>query len=145
MEKNIDVRSALLKFHDDYYSSNIMTLAVLGSEPLDELCELVTELFHPILNKNVVLPTWSQPFSEKQQQTCVYDVPIKDLRKLTLVFPIPDDRSEFYQTGVSIYSTILRQTFSSKLDFGLDLKFHINILYLVSRLSFSFGWARRKG
>ncbi len=29
-EKNLDVREALLKFHDTYYSSNIMGLAVIG-------------------------------------------------------------------------------------------------------------------
>lgn len=102
LEQNIDVRSALIKFHEDYYSSNIMTLAVLGIEPLDELCNLVTEIFHPIVNKNVALPTWTQPFSENQLQTIVYDVPNKDLRNLTLVFQIPDDRLKFYKTGVSI-------------------------------------------
>ena len=49
----ISVREELLKFHQEYYSSNLMSLAVLGKESLDELQNMVVELFADIENKDV--------------------------------------------------------------------------------------------
>jgi insulysin len=43
--KGVSVRDELLKFHDKWYSSNIMALVVLGDQSLDELEDLVTRLF----------------------------------------------------------------------------------------------------
>ncbi|EER05922.1 Sporozoite developmental protein, putative [Perkinsus marinus ATCC 50983] len=49
-------RDALLDFHNKWYSSNIMKLAVIGNESLEELQESVLEKFSPVLNKNVYIP-----------------------------------------------------------------------------------------
>ena len=49
---NVDLRQALLKFHGDHYSSNIMKLAVMGAESLDTLQSWVTEFFSEVPNKN---------------------------------------------------------------------------------------------
>ena len=57
-EKGIDVRKALLAFHDKYYSSNIMALTVLGKETLDQLQDLVLKLFKDVKNKSIEVPSW---------------------------------------------------------------------------------------
>jgi insulysin len=45
-EKKIDVIAALMEYHSKFYSSNIMTLAVLGSESLDDLESMVGTQVH---------------------------------------------------------------------------------------------------
>lgn len=52
-EMGIDVRRELFKFHEKWYSSNMMCLAVLGKESLDELEEIILEKFSPVINKSI--------------------------------------------------------------------------------------------
>lgn len=102
-ENNIDVRNKLLEFHDKWYSSNIMSLAVLGKESLDELEEMVVELFSGVSNKNVEAPEWkTHPFKDDQFQTIVYVSPVKDVRNLNIVFP-SEDFTEQYKSSPSHY------------------------------------------
>lgn len=90
-EKGINVRTELLKFHDLWYSSNLMALAILGKESLDELEEIVVGLFSSVKNKDVEAPNWTEhPFTPDQFRTCAYIVPIKDVRNLNIIFPSPD-------------------------------------------------------
>jgi insulysin len=90
-EKGVDVRAALMEFHRKFYSSNVMTLVVLGSGTLDELQDLVQALFSPVKNHEVELPIWTEsPFGPEQLQTLTEIVPVKDVRSLSLTFPIPD-------------------------------------------------------
>uniref|UniRef100_A0A1Y1LI14 Insulin-degrading enzyme n=1 Tax=Photinus pyralis TaxID=7054 RepID=A0A1Y1LI14_PHOPY len=90
-EKGINVRTELLKFHELWYSSNIMALAILGKESLDELEEIVVGLFSPVKDKNAEAPKWPEhPFTPDQFRTCAYIVPIKDVRNLNIVFPSVD-------------------------------------------------------
>ena len=49
--RGVDVRQRLLEFHSQWYSSNIMSLAVLGRETLDTLQQMVIDKFIDIPNK----------------------------------------------------------------------------------------------
>lgn len=44
----VDIRTELLKFHAKYYSANMMRLVVLGRHGLDELQEMVVDMFSPV-------------------------------------------------------------------------------------------------
>ncbi|KAI4457948.1 nardilysin [Holotrichia oblita] len=102
-ENGVNVREALLKFHSTWYSSNIMSLAVLGKESLDELENIVVELFSEVENKDVEAPQWNEyPFGKEQLKTCTYMVPIKDLRNLHVIFPSPD-LLEYYKSQPGNY------------------------------------------
>ncbi|XP_072026752.1 insulin-degrading enzyme-like [Amphiura filiformis] len=102
-EKNIDVRAELLKFHDTYYSSNIMGLVVIGRESVDELTQMVTELFADVENKNVTVPEWPEhPVGPEQVKMLCNIVPVKDLRQLNVSFPIPD-LHEYYLSKPAHY------------------------------------------
>ncbi|KAK4883510.1 hypothetical protein RN001_006829 [Aquatica leii] len=102
-EQGVSVRSELLKFHDTWYSSNIMALAILGKESLDELEEIVVRLFSPVKDKGVVAPRWDEhPFTEEQLGTCGYIVPIRDVRNLNIVFPLPD-LLQYYKSAPGNY------------------------------------------
>jgi len=97
-KEGIDVRQELLKFHAgkrsspkqeqgltlslDWYSSNIMGMAILGKESLDELEEMVKKRFSNVDNKSVQTPAWeNHPFRQEDKQIIVYAVPIKDTRR----------------------------------------------------------------
>lgn len=96
------MREELLKFHDTWYSSNIMALAILGKESLDELEEMAVQLFSGVKDKSAVAPVWEEhPFKKEQLRTCAFMVPVKDIRNLNILFPSPDLHS-FYKSGVSI-------------------------------------------
>lgn len=87
----INVRNELLKFHEKYYSSNIMSLVVLSQESLDEMTSLVTQLFCEIKNKSLSAPEWKvHPFGPQQAKKKLMVVPVKDVRSLTITWPIPD-------------------------------------------------------
>ncbi|ORX91263.1 insulin-degrading enzyme, partial [Basidiobolus meristosporus CBS 931.73] len=91
IEQGLDVRDELLKFHDRYYSSNIMKLVVLGRESLDKLTDWVVTKFSPIENKNIEAPVFpGNPLTPRELQKQVKIRPVKDLRTLELAFPFPD-------------------------------------------------------
>lgn len=70
-------------------------------ESLDDLEELTIKLFSEVENKNVTAPIWTDhPFGPDQLQVKGFIVPIKDLRNLTITFPLPD-LHEYYKAGVS--------------------------------------------
>ncbi|XP_063837017.1 insulin-degrading enzyme [Ostrinia nubilalis] len=101
--KGIDVRTELLKFHDQWYSANIMTLVVMGKESLDDLESMVVPLFSAVENTSVDAPTWPEhPFPPELRRKRAYCLPVKDLRSLSIDFPIPDTRKH-YKSGPGHY------------------------------------------
>jgi len=77
--KGIDVRQELLNFHNQFYSSNISYLVVLGKESLEELKKIVDTCFALIQNKNLSVPQFgrfSRPFSSAELMRCVKVVPV---------------------------------------------------------------------
>ena len=102
LKKGIHVRDELIKFHAKYYSSNIMTLAVLGSQPVEELKKIVVDNFSGIVNKEVDIPSYSEgPYLAEHLQIRVDMVPVKDMHYLLLRFPVPDFKKD-YATNVSL-------------------------------------------
>lgn len=100
-EKGIQVREELLKFHQKWYSANLMTLAILGQESLDDLEKLCVDLFAEVENRNVPSPEWKEhPFGVEQLQVKGLIVPVKDIRNLNITFPIADMR-DYYESQVS--------------------------------------------
>uniref|UniRef100_A0A1B6DGR0 Peptidase M16 C-terminal domain-containing protein n=1 Tax=Clastoptera arizonana TaxID=38151 RepID=A0A1B6DGR0_9HEMI len=98
-EKGINVRDELLKFHNTWYSSNIMTLSVLGKESLDELEEMTVNLFSEVKNKQVKVSEWlDSPYGPEQLQIKGFIIPIKDMRNLSICFPVPD-LHKYYKAG----------------------------------------------
>lgn len=68
---------------------------------------MVVELFSQVKNKDVTVPTWPQhPFNPKEHfQHKWYVVPIKDIRNLYIIFPIPDLREHYKAAVITIYVT----------------------------------------
>ncbi|SSD58379.1 related to A-factor-processing enzyme [Saccharomycodes ludwigii] len=93
VQNGIDVRQELLKFHNKYYSANLMKLCVLGREDLDTLSDWCYELFQNISNKDLEVPHDNYDFDlfiPEFLQKIIYVKPVKDLKKLEIMFKAPD-------------------------------------------------------
>jgi insulysin len=67
--KGLDVRQAFIKFHETYYSANLMKLVVLGRDSLDQLEQWVVDKFSAVKNKELKPPTFEgKPYTEKELQ-----------------------------------------------------------------------------
>ncbi|CAI9736365.1 insulin-degrading enzyme-like [Octopus vulgaris] len=130
-DRGVDTRDELLRFHEKYYSSNIMTLAVLGKESLDELTAMVLPLFDKVVNKNVEIPVWNEhPCGCEQVKTRVITVPVKDLRNLAIVWPIPDIQA-YYKSNPGFYlAHLLGHEGRNSLHAELKAKGWVNTLYV---------------
>ncbi|KAG8188554.1 hypothetical protein JTE90_007162 [Oedothorax gibbosus] len=94
--KGVDIRDELLKFHENFYSSNIMGLVIYGKETLEELTDIVVPLFSSVINKNVKMPEWKDhPFDSNHLRLKGYVFPVKNIRTLVITFPIPDLNHEY--------------------------------------------------
>ncbi|SPO45716.1 related to STE23 - Metalloprotease involved in a-factor processing [Moesziomyces antarcticus] len=94
--KGMDVREELLKFHDKYYSANVMKLVVLGREDLDKLTGWVIEKFSGVRNTGREPPLFDRsPLTQEQLQKQIFAKSVRDVRKLKIAFPIPDQGPHF--------------------------------------------------
>lgn len=97
------LRPDLIDFWKARYSSNLMTLAVYGPQSLDTLESMVRSRFNAIENRNL------QPMAHTASLLETDALPakitaeaIKDVRNLTLSFPIPSQQ-ENYRTKPANY------------------------------------------
>ena len=87
---NQPVRKDLVDFYQRHYSANLMSLVVLGHQSVDELEALVKAQFTHIPNHQSTRIEITQPLFEKSQLPLKVEItPEKDIRQLTLHFPMP--------------------------------------------------------
>eukprot|EP00457_Paulinella_chromatophora_P000869 gb/GEZN01000870.1/.p1 GENE.gb/GEZN01000870.1/~~gb/GEZN01000870.1/.p1 ORF type:complete len:1160 (-),score=151.63 gb/GEZN01000870.1/:87-3125(-) len=89
-DQNAVVREALLKYYQQYYSSSVMSLCVLGTQDLDTLEDMINSLFAPIKNTGRSTPVFPQNVAHPTKHAGTYRVvPIKDLRDLEISWYLP--------------------------------------------------------
>ncbi|KAK9664344.1 hypothetical protein RND81_14G035000 [Saponaria officinalis] len=102
-EKGVDTREELLKLYKEYYSSNLMQLAVYSKDSLDNIERLVESKFQHIPNTNRNFNSFpGQPCTSDHLQILVKAVPIKEGHKLKVVWPIPSG-IHYYKEGPNKY------------------------------------------
>jgi len=105
-KRGVKARDVLIDFHKQWYSSNVMGLAVLGKESLDELESMVVPMFSCIENSEVEAPVWlDHPFVGPAVISHVATV--KDLRNLSLSWPLPDLIKEYESAPCSYVSHLI--------------------------------------
>lgn len=104
----IDIRSALLTFHDRYYSSNVSTLCILGREPMETLEAWAVEKFSSFANKNVSVPSFpSDAYRPENLTSIIKVVPVKDLRSMQLQWLWPALGTHYHTKPSCILSHLL--------------------------------------
>ena len=91
------VREDLLVFYEQFYSANLMRLAVIGNEDLDALETMVRDIFSSVPNRDVVIEDITVPLYPDSQLPLQINIqPLATSRNLTLAFALPD-LSEHYR------------------------------------------------
>ncbi|KAI8378795.1 Metalloenzyme, LuxS/M16 peptidase-like protein [Choanephora cucurbitarum] len=99
----LDTRQELLKFHDTYYSANLMRLVIVGRESLDQLTEWAVEKFSAVINKDIPVPSFPEPpLTSDHLQTQIFIKPVRKTRTLDMAFPFPD-QSLYYECQPAHY------------------------------------------
>ena len=94
--QGVNVRDILMKFHNDRYSANLMSLVILGKENLDELSTWAIEKFSDVADKCLSRPNYDGELIYKTDHMLklIKAKPVKDLHQLDITFMIPDDLEE---------------------------------------------------
>eukprot|EP00164_Ancoracysta_twista_P004346 GFYU01005855.1.p1 GENE.GFYU01005855.1~~GFYU01005855.1.p1 ORF type:complete len:919 (-),score=364.90 GFYU01005855.1:59-2815(-) len=107
-KKGISVREKLMQFHHDHYSANLMKLVVYGKESLDTLQDWVKGIFHEIPNKDYPRPKYQgTPFPPTRMEKTFFIQPVKDLRTMSLHWPMPSMRPFYKSQPVSMIAYLL--------------------------------------
>ena len=102
------LRPDLLEFWKSRYSSNLMTLAVYGPQPLDELEAMVEDRFSRIENRQLKTRVFDQPLLEPDTLPGrVTAKALKDIRSLSLSFPIPSQQENYRNKPVRYVANLL--------------------------------------
>ncbi|KAI8639740.1 Metalloenzyme, LuxS/M16 peptidase-like protein [Parasitella parasitica] len=99
----LDIRQELLKFHENYYSANIMKLTVIGREPLDQLTEWAVEKFSSVTDKNIPVPSFpGHPLTRNELMTQIFVKSVKKNHTFDITFPFPD-QNPYYESQPAHY------------------------------------------
>ncbi|MFA0500712.1 insulinase family protein, partial [Vibrio sp. 10N.222.46.A1] len=102
------IRQEILAFHQQQYSSDLMTLTLSGNQSLDEMQSWVEERFSSITNhqlqgKKVEVPIVGELSTGVQ----VHVKPIKEVRKLILTFPMPSMDEHYGIKPLSFFAHLI--------------------------------------
>ena len=94
--KGVDPRAELLKFHAQHYSSNVMSVCMVGKESLEDLQQIAITRFGDVATNGRERYSWdTHPWGPEQVGWRLDVVPIKEIRSLHLSFPIPDQHPHY--------------------------------------------------
>ncbi|MBP0049095.1 insulinase family protein [Marinobacterium sp. AK62] len=92
------IRDELIRFYERYYSANLMTLAVVGPQPVEELETLVRSHFSSIENRAATPYTDTVPLYPDDRLPAQLNIQtLRETRTLSLSFPVPATRSHWEQ------------------------------------------------
>ena len=102
------VRQDLLAFYQHNYSANLMTLVVLGREPLDQLQQMVTQRFSDVPDhERDIKPIDTPLFTPGSLPEQVNIQPVQQQRSLSFAWPIGDQRADYRGKSLDYIGNIL--------------------------------------
>lgn len=105
---NVPIRNDLINFYNTWYSAKNMTLVILGADSLNNMEKMVKDYFAEIPSFDVPDNKIIQPlFNENDLPLWVNIKPEKQVRELTLFFPLPDQKPYFRSKPLMLVSHLL--------------------------------------
>ena len=102
------VRNALLEFHKNYYSANIMSLAIVGRDSLDEMEAWVRGLFDGIPNRGIKSFEANVPIYVDGSLPKLLEVKtLKQRYSIGLNFALPETRTHYKTKPLQYLSNLL--------------------------------------
>ncbi|KAJ1845875.1 metalloprotease, partial [Coemansia sp. RSA 2703] len=103
----LDLREELLKFHEKYYSADVMRLVIVGNHSLDQMTEWAVSMFTDVKSKGDTRPVVPfHPFGKNELGKVLRYESIGECNSITLVFALPDVRA-LYKTNPFAYISSL--------------------------------------
>lgn len=131
VSRGVNVRDVLLDFYKDHYSSNIMSLVVLGKDSLDDLNYWAITKFSDVPNANLSRPSYQGQliYTPENMGKLLKAKPIMDSNKLELTFMIPDDQEHNWDRRPgSYYSHLIGHESKGSILYYLQKKNWVNEL-----------------
>jgi len=92
----VSVRDQLIAFYNRHYSANLMTLAVIGKEPLIQLEHWVTRLFSAIPNRRATAERFEMPYIAPQRLPARLDGRAQqEHMRVSFAFPVASTRAHY--------------------------------------------------
>lgn len=90
------VVQALQKFHEKYYSANLMKAVIYSNKPLPELARIAADTFGRVPNRNIAKPEITVPVvTEAQKGVIIHYVPAMPRKVLRVEFRIDNNSAQF--------------------------------------------------
>lgn len=90
------LRERVIEFYEAHYDANVMHLAVVAPQPLDELEALVTERFADVPDRGLARPRIEAPLVETQRlPRAVRLESVRDSQRVCFLFPVPDPETAY--------------------------------------------------
>ncbi len=103
-----DLRERVIDFYESHYGANVMHLAVVAPQPLDELTALVSERFADVPDRGLSRPEIATPLVTPEQLPAAAELrSLRDSRQLTFYFPVPDPQTAYRHKPASYLANLL--------------------------------------
>jgi insulysin len=90
------LRERVIDFYERYYDANVMQLALIGPQPLDEQETLVAERFAGIADRGLERPVIEEPLALEETLPRYLEVQsVRDSRHMRFLFPVPDPIEDY--------------------------------------------------
>ncbi|MDI5890085.1 insulinase family protein [Halomonas rhizosphaerae] len=90
------LRERVIDFYENHYGANVMHLAVVAPQPLDDLEALVTERFAEIPDRGLSRPVIEAPLvAEETLPRAAEMQSVRDSQRVSFLFPVPDPQQAY--------------------------------------------------
>ncbi|MEQ6890336.1 insulinase family protein [Halomonas sp. CS7] len=90
------LRERVIDFYEAHYDANVMHLAVVAPQPLDELEAMVTERFAGVPDRDLARPSIEAPLVEAQNLPQAVQLQSeRDSQRVSFLFPVPDPETAY--------------------------------------------------
>jgi insulysin len=106
--ENSAIRDELISFYKTHYSSDRMTLVIAGDYDLDQLSNWARGLFSDIPQREVHFSRPNVPVFVTDQLPMDMNIePVKELRQLKFMFPLPEIKTQYAYKPVSLITNLI--------------------------------------
>lgn len=102
------LRERVIAFYEDHYGANVMHLAVVAPQPLDELEAMITQRFDEIPDRGLTRPVIDTPLVDASSLPRAAEMQsIRDSQRVSFLFPVPDPQDAYRQKPADYLAHLL--------------------------------------
>ena len=145
------LRREIIEFHEKYYSANIMTLAVISDDNMEDIRDIIEKTFSKIPDKGIVRDIFDdpekniKPFDKSTLNSVYFLRGYSFPTSLSMIFPIASEKKskdfhalEFFSTYLNYYSdnsfkqTLVKEKLILSYSDQIVLQDYSQSLYMIS-------------